>query len=90
MNAQQIIAEAARATTTAFPGLGALGTDKKTVADAVICALRTVEWSREEEAMEVLGTWENCEAFGRLAAMVEYGVVDPAEVIAAIQRWRLA
>ena len=89
MNAQQIVAEAAKASTTEFPGMNKLGTENKHIADAVSYALRTVAWSNDIEAMEAIGSWENTEAFGRLEAMVEYGVVDPAEVIAAIQRWRL-
>ena len=90
MNAQQIIAEVAKAGTTEFPGMEALGTEKKVVADAIAYALRTVAWSSDAETMEVLGSWENTEAFGRLDAMVQYGVVDPSEVVAAIQRWRLS
>lgn len=91
MNATiQIVEEAKRTKSTEFPGMDAIGTDNKMVADAVVYALRVVQWAQAPEVMEVVGSWENTEAFGRLDAMIEYGVVDPAEVIAAIQRWRLA
>lgn len=86
--AVQIVARAVLMHTTEFPGMEALGTDDKKICDAVVYALRTIEWARDEAAIEAVGTWQNTEAFGRLAAMVEYNVVDPDVVLAALDYWR--
>lgn len=89
--ANEIIAIADSLDLANFPGLDAIGTHNKLVADAVVYACRTVfAWrNMDDDQKECVGTFENWESFGRLEAMIEYGVVNPNLVYSALEYYKM-